>query len=122
MALEQRGVWEIVRHAVSREVDIPEFQRPFAWEPEQVKLLAESLYRDYPIGSLLLWDSSDYVETKTAQGSDASLGLLTDNSAVAQCAFCLGRNRIGGPTRRIGMTPWSVMTSWSTSCRPTTVA
>jgi uncharacterized protein with ParB-like and HNH nuclease domain len=35
-------------------VDIPEFQREFVWDPEQVKLLAESLHRDYPVGSLLL--------------------------------------------------------------------
>ncbi|MDN5301747.1 MAG: hypothetical protein PWQ60_1261 [Thermoanaerobacteraceae bacterium] len=39
MALEQLKVKEIVRRAVNKEVDLPEFQRDFVWDPEQVKLL-----------------------------------------------------------------------------------
>jgi hypothetical protein len=73
MALEQLKIREIVKQAVGKNVDIPELQREFVWDPEQVKFLAESLYRDYPVGSFLLWDSSDYQESKTAQGTQASL-------------------------------------------------
>lgn len=51
MALEQLKVREIVQQAVSKNVDIPEFQREFVWDPKQVKKLAESLYRGYPVGS-----------------------------------------------------------------------
>jgi hypothetical protein len=36
--------------------DAPIFQRGFIWKPRQVRDLADSLYRDYPIGSLLLWE------------------------------------------------------------------
>lgn len=87
MALEQRKVREIVKQAVGKSVDIPEFQREFVWDPEQVKLLAESLYRDYPVGSLLLWDSSEYQEAKIAQGTQASLWIVDGQQRTT--ALCL---------------------------------
>lgn len=87
MALEQLKVWELVKRAVSKSVDIPEFQREFVWDPDQVKLLAESLYRDYPVGSLLLWDSSAYQEAKTAQGTQATLWIVDGQQRTT--ALCL---------------------------------
>ncbi len=91
MALEQLKVREIVKRAVSKDVDIPEFQREFVWDPEQVKLLAESLYRDYPVGSFLLWDSSAYQESKTAQGSQASLWIVDGQQRTTALCLLLGR-------------------------------
>ncbi|MFA0749978.1 MAG: hypothetical protein SLRJCFUN_000381 [Candidatus Fervidibacter sp.] len=91
MAIEQLKVREIVKRAVSKDVDIPEFQREFVWDPEQVKLLAESLYRDYPIGSFLLWDSSDYQEAKTAKGSQASLWIVDGQQRITALCLLLGQ-------------------------------
>jgi len=87
MAIEQLTVQEIVAQAVSKRVDIPEFQREFVWSPQDVALLAESLYRDYPIGSFLLWGSSEYQETKTAQGTQASLWIVDGQQRTT--ALCL---------------------------------
>jgi len=91
MALEQRKVREIVKQAVSKNVDIPEFQREFVWGADQVKLLAESLYRDYPIGSFLLWDSSEYQEAKTAQGTLASLWIVDGQQRTTALCLLLGQ-------------------------------
>ena len=49
-------VHEAVRNAVEGKWDTPVFQRGFIWKPRQLRDLADSLYRDYPIGSLLLWE------------------------------------------------------------------
>lgn len=87
MSIEQCTVWEIVVKAVSKNVDVPEFQREFVWDPEQVKKLAESLYREYPIGLFLLWDSSEYQEAKTAQGAQASLWIVDGQQRIT--ALCL---------------------------------
>jgi Protein of unknown function DUF262 len=48
-------VGEAVECSVSGQWDIPEFQRQFVWHPSQVSDLADSLWRNYPIGALLLW-------------------------------------------------------------------
>lgn len=91
MAIEQAKVFEIVKQSVSKNVDIPEFQREFVWDPEQVKKLAESLYRDYPVGSFLLWDSSEYHEAKAAQGTQASLWIVDGQQRTTALCLLLGQ-------------------------------
>jgi hypothetical protein len=44
-------------------VRVPVFQRPFVWLPDQMLALFDSIERGYPIGSLLLWQTDDDVET-----------------------------------------------------------
>lgn len=91
MALGQLEVHEIVERAVSKGVDVPEFQRDFVWDPEQVKRLAESLYRDYPIGSFLLWNSKEYQEAKTAEGAQASRWIVDGQQRTTALCLLLGR-------------------------------
>lgn len=39
----------------SREIAIPEIQRPFVWDAIKVRNLLDSLYRGYPVGYLIAW-------------------------------------------------------------------
>jgi hypothetical protein len=39
----------------SGEIRIPSFQRGFVWEPDAIAFFMDSLYKGYPIGSVLLW-------------------------------------------------------------------
>ncbi len=43
----------------SREIAIPEIQRPFVWKRTQVRDLLDSLFRGYPTGYLILWKNPD---------------------------------------------------------------
>jgi len=38
---------------------VPEFQREYVWSKEQAKQLMISLFRDYPVGSLLIWQTNN---------------------------------------------------------------
>jgi hypothetical protein len=38
---------------------IPQFQRKFVWNQKKICDLADSIYKTYPIGSLLIWDSDN---------------------------------------------------------------
>jgi hypothetical protein len=67
MAYESIKIREVVDRSVSHVWSIPEFQRGFVWKPTQVRDLAESLWLDYPIGSLLVWNSQDPTEEKIAR-------------------------------------------------------
>lgn len=40
-------------------IKIPVFQREFVWTDEQVMSLLDSIYRGYPVGSLLLWSTKE---------------------------------------------------------------
>ena len=57
MAYSALKVREIVDHAIGHTWSVPEFQRGFVWKATQVRDLAESLWLDYPIGNVLIWNS-----------------------------------------------------------------
>ena len=71
MAYTSSSVHEIVDNAVSHKWSIPEFQRGFVWKATQVRDLAESLWLNYPIGSLLLWNSELPVQSRSEPCSSA---------------------------------------------------
>ena len=78
MAYEQTKLQELVERAVNHKWSIPEFQRGFVWKPTQVRNLAESLWLDYPIGSLLIWNSSRHVEERVAVDAQRPSQCLVD--------------------------------------------
>lgn len=48
----------------SGRIVIPEFQREYVWKPRMAPLLIDSLYRGFPISSLLLWQSNEEVRPR----------------------------------------------------------
>lgn len=40
-------------------IKIPAFQREYVWKDEQIMSLLDSIYRGYPVGSLLLWSTKE---------------------------------------------------------------
>lgn len=48
------------------EIRLPEIQRAYVWKPTQVAGLVDSLYRAYPSGSLLLWETDISVGEREA--------------------------------------------------------
>ena len=41
---------------------LPEFQRGYVWNRDQVRGLFDSLYKRHPVGGLLVWAFRTYVE------------------------------------------------------------
>jgi hypothetical protein len=44
---------------------LPDIQRPFVWEKVKVRDLIDSLYRGYPVGELMFWNTPGDDDTKT---------------------------------------------------------
>jgi hypothetical protein len=81
MAYSSLKVHEIVESSVNHAWSVPEFQRGFVWKATQVRDLAESLWLDYPIGSVLVWDSSSRqgsVEERNVVDAKAPVKWLVD--------------------------------------------
>lgn len=49
------SVEDLVGKVLDGQIRVPEFQRGLKWEIEDVKKLLDSVYRGYPVGTLLLW-------------------------------------------------------------------
>lgn len=59
-------VEKLVGQFVSKEILLPEMQRKYVWTREKTRALIDSLYKDYPSGSVLLWKAGDLPETRDA--------------------------------------------------------
>ena len=59
---------------------VPEMQRRYVWRSTQVRDLFDSLYRGYPVGSILIWNRPDgdiegrVLDVGESAGNAASLG------------------------------------------------
>ncbi|MDC0744163.1 DUF262 domain-containing protein [Polyangium mundeleinium] len=62
------SVDDILRKAKEGQLYIPVFQRNFVWEAEDVRKLFDSIYRGYPIGDLLLWETEHTEGVRTDFG------------------------------------------------------
>ncbi len=47
---------------------VPTFQREFVWQPENILKLWDSMFRFYPIGSILYWVTGSYLHTHRRLG------------------------------------------------------
>src|SRR5262249_4007507 len=61
MAKAEASVAELVGMIERGELRLPEMQRRYVWRSTRVRDLLDSLYRGYPSGAILLWDSDEQV-------------------------------------------------------------
>jgi hypothetical protein len=55
---------ELARRILSGDILLPKFQRNFVWERPQIRELLDSIARNYPIGSVLLWQSEEELRSE----------------------------------------------------------
>ena len=61
MAKQEMRVSELVTHIENGYIQKPEMQREFVWQAHRVRDLLDSLYRNYPSGTILLWEADELV-------------------------------------------------------------
>lgn len=86
---ESWRIEDILRLARRGELLVPVFQRNFVWDRQDIIALFDSLYRGYPIGSFLIW------ETVPPPGAQAHFGPLHFEPAVGNAQVVIdGQQRI----------------------------
>jgi len=60
-----RKIQSLVDMFMHRELLLPEMQRKYVWRASQIRDLLDSIYRDYPSGSILIWETDNLPELKT---------------------------------------------------------
>lgn len=61
MAKAEKTVEELVSMIERGELRLPEMQRRYVWRSSRVRDLLDSLYRGYPSGAILLWETEENV-------------------------------------------------------------
>ncbi|RLI75276.1 hypothetical protein DRO97_03770, partial [Archaeoglobales archaeon] len=57
---------EVIKEIELGAYNIPEFQRAFVWSSQKVRDLAESIWKDYPIGSIIVWKGENIPQLSTS--------------------------------------------------------
>lgn len=57
-------ILQLANRVLIGDIILPEFQRPFVWKRRQILELMDSIYRNFPIGSLLVWESTQRLASK----------------------------------------------------------
>ncbi|MBG1266280.1 DUF262 domain-containing protein [Nostoc sp. WHI] len=57
------GIATYLENLLASKYQIPTFQRDVVWEKENVKKLWDSIYKFYPLGSILIWKTSTKLES-----------------------------------------------------------
>ncbi|AXV04992.1 hypothetical protein DVS28_a0285 [Euzebya pacifica] len=52
-------------------IALPDIQRPFVWSSAKTRDLFDSLYRGYPVGTLMFWETGADVGTRQVGGGDS---------------------------------------------------
>jgi hypothetical protein len=52
---DSMSVEDLIKHVAAGRLRMPGFQRAFRWEASDRRALLDSIYRGYPVGTLLLW-------------------------------------------------------------------
>lgn len=68
---EPLTIRKLIERISSGDIRIPAFQRDFIWESEQVAFLLDSIYKGFPIGTIILW------KTDNTLTSEKDLGRFT---------------------------------------------
>jgi hypothetical protein len=64
MSRAEMKVTELVDKIEREELQLPAMQRQYVWKATKVRDLLDSLYRGYPSGAILMWESFDDIATR----------------------------------------------------------
>ena len=83
MGKAENTVEQLVSQIERGELQLPEMQRRYVWKSTQVRDLVDSLYRGYPSGAILVWETDEDVPERSfavqqARSAYASRRLLLD--------------------------------------------
>jgi hypothetical protein len=64
--IAQEPLYRQIEKLLAGEIVLPDIQRDFVWAGTQIPRLLDSLNQEWPVGSILLWNTSLEIPTKTA--------------------------------------------------------
>lgn len=105
----QRSIGSLMSDIEREVIALPDLQRPFVWEDTKVRDLLDSLFLGFPVGTLVLWHTSNDKEARALGAERPGLRATTlvidgQQRLTSLYAIVRGVDVVGkdGATRRIG--------------------
>jgi hypothetical protein len=68
ISIRNKNILEFIQQLAAGDFLIPTFQRSFVWNPDDIRNLWDSIYRYYPIGSILCWQTESLLHVHRKLG------------------------------------------------------
>src|SRR3989338_4435435 len=94
MTEQKSTIFEIIGHCKNKTWVIPEFQRNYVWEREQIRLLIDSIYRGYTIGSPLLWKTDFPLASRRVGGAEFEINFAENKKGEYSTFILDGQQRL----------------------------
>lgn len=78
---------QLVEQIDRGEIGLPDIQRPFVWDSAKVRDLFDSMYKGFPVGILLMWNTN-------AEAGARQIGVNTKQASVPQLMVVDGQQRL----------------------------
>lgn len=85
MAKAEASVEEFVGMIERGELRLPEMQRQYVWQATRVRDLMDSLYRGYPSGAILVWETDEVVPLREFAVEQQHCGPARSDDGVWWC-------------------------------------
>ena len=56
------SIFELVNEIDDEDIVLPAIQRDFVWDEDRIELLLDSMFRGYPVGIVLLWETYQQIQ------------------------------------------------------------
>lgn len=66
--MDTLSIREIIEQVDRGQIRVPAFQRGFVWDPDRVAFFLDSIFKQYPFGSLLLWRAQERLKCERTLG------------------------------------------------------
>ena len=102
--VRQLSIGDVLGWVSSKNIAIPEIQRPFVWDGSKVRDLIDSLYNGYPTGYLIIWQKPN-VRMKNSIDYSKGAKILIDGQqrVTALMASILGVKIINKDNNRVSI-------------------
>lgn len=86
---EDKKIEDLIKEAYNEKIWLPEFQRPFVWDNNQIRLLIDSLFNNYTISSILSWKGKNELARRRVGGSVKDIKIPDKQSENDDIAYLL---------------------------------
>ena len=93
-SLQNISIKNILSLVEQDRIAIPEIQRPFVWKKSKIRDLIDSLYRGYPIGYIITWESDSAILKGGGQSYGKAILIDGQQRITALCAALAGKSII----------------------------
>jgi uncharacterized protein with ParB-like and HNH nuclease domain len=103
MAKQDISIRQLVDKVLRGDLTLPEMQRRYVWTAVKVRDLLDSLYREYPSGSILVWETDQIQNDREFQIDDVAKTTLSGKLLLLD-----GQQRITSLTAILSGSPITV--------------